>query len=233
LKKIFFLTAIFAFLNCQVFAQSPADDYQKTPRSKQPPLPSVNTIRVKTAPTHGFFFKPSLSIEYNAPEVSGGGTNTDFKTSDDLFHQLREIENIALGFNFRLHRYLGFNANWVQSDLDNASLQDVGALSRKANFRIDQYNFSALFYVPLVENLFEVFAEGGVSDMTSKLNYANASGVFLERKAHETTGLYGAGFQLTLNENNAIRFSVQKYYGKLALLDSHYSTVRIGYLRSF
>lgn len=232
MKFLIFLTVIFSFLASISFAQSASDDYQKYLRPAQPVLPSVHTIKIPRE-SAGFFFKPFLSIEYSAPRILGGGTNVEFKTSHNLFSQVRDIENIALGMNLRIHRYLGFNANWAQTELDNTSLQNIGTLSREANFRLDQYNFSALFYAPIVENLFELFAEGGISDMSSRLNYASSSGNFSDRKSHETMGIYGIGFQILPSETSAIRFSVQKYSGKLALLNSHYETIRIGYLKAF
>jgi len=181
----------------------------------------------------GFFFKPAVTIEYSAPEISGGGVNTDFKTSQSLFDQIIDFENIAVGGNFRVHENLGFNANFAQSAMDNHELFNVGSLSRKANLRIDQYNFSALFYAPIVKNLFEAFAELGVSDINSKLTYTRSNGVSFSGKAHETKAIYGAGFQINLTESDAIRFSVQKYSGKLALLNANYTTIRIGYLKAF
>lgn len=181
-----------------------------------------------------FFFKPFLSLEYSAPVTSSGGSNADFRTNN-FGKQLRGFENIALGANVRVHKFLGFNANWAQTELNSSVVQDVGGLSRRAYFKLDQYNFSTLAYAPIIEKTFELFAEAGVSDMVSRLTYARTDSTIVDRKAHETIGFYGAGFQayLSRESDDAIRFSVQKYAGKQALLDTNFTTVRIGYLKSF
>lgn len=180
-----------------------------------------------------FFFNPYLSIEYSAPDLTGGGSNADFKTNN-FGKQISGIENFAFGGNFRVHKNLGFNVNWSQSALHNNSLRDVFGLSQEAQFKIDHYNYSALVYAP-IDEFFELFAEAGVADVNSKLNYITAAGTSVTRKAHETMGLYGAGLQIKPWEkcDDMIRISFQKYSGKLALLDSNYTTVRIGYLKAF
>lgn len=233
MKRIIFSAVILSFFSFAAEATITSEDHANPSFISQKPLPSVNTIRIKQE-SAGFFFKPYVSLEYSAPVISGGGPNVDFHTSHNLFSQIRDIENIAIGGNFRVHRYLGFNANWQQTELKNDRVQHVVAgLSRMAFFSMDQYNLSALFYAPVVTNFFEIFAEGGVSDMTSRINYTRADGSLFQNKAHETMGIYGAGFQLSFSEGTFLRMSLQKYSGKLALLDSHYSTVRIGYLQAF
>lgn len=205
MKHIIFFTAILSLFAAKTFAATP----------------------------DGFFFKSYLSIEYSAPDLTGGGSNADFKTNN-LGKQISGIENFAFGGNFRIHKNLGFNVNWAQSGLHHNSLRDVFGLSKEVHFKIDHYNFSALTYAP-IDEFFELFAEVGVSDMNSKLNYITAAGASVTRKAHETMGLYGAGLQIKPWEkcDDMIRVSFQKYSGKLALLDSNYTTVRIGYLKAF
>jgi len=146
---------------------------------------------------------------------------------------MHALENLALGGNFRVHKHLGFNANWVQSDLTNSSLQSAGTLSERAQFTFDQYNLSALFYIPIVENFFEIFAEGGVADMRGQLTYTPLYGSSVNQKSHQTVGIYGAGFQILLNEKDTIRFSGQRYSGRIGLINSDYSTMRVGYLVAF
>lgn len=194
---------------------------------------SVFLISFSANAKDDFFFKPAVTIEYSAPEISGGGVNTSFKNSQNLFDQIWDFENLALGANLRVHKYLGFNANWAQTAMDNYSVFNVGALSQKANFRLDQYNFSALGYLPIVEDTFEIFAEAGVSNINSKLTYVTSGNSVFSGKAHETKGFYGAGLQINLTKSDALRISFQKYCGKLALLDANFSTVRIGYLKAF
>jgi hypothetical protein len=182
----------------------------------------------------GFFIKPAFSVEYSAPDVSGGGANSDFKTN--LFEkQIKNAENIALGTNIRIHKFIGLNANWAQTDLNAEELQDYGLMPYKARFKLEQYNLSSLFYLPVVEDGLEIFTELGVADISSRLNFTDGNGTFITRKAHETTAIVGVGFQFYFSDkmDDAFRFSYQKYTGKLALLDGTYSTLRLGYLKFF
>ncbi len=180
-----------------------------------------------------FFLKPFGSLEYSAPNVIGGGVNSDLKTNLPE-KQIADFENIAVGGHLRIHKFVGLNTNWAQTELSNDSLQGY-SLSHKPRFKMDQYNLSALFYAPIIDDDFELFAEAGVSDMNTKLTYATSEGNSVVRKVHETMAVYGAGFQFTFSDNSddSFRFSFQKYSGKLALLNAYYSTIRFGYLKSF
>ena len=229
MKRFVFIA--FLILANQAFASGRIIDDQQNSSMN---LPSVKTIKVKQESVFGdFFFKPSLSIEYSAPRFLKSGVNSDSKSSGTIFRQIGDINNFAIGGNFRVHKYLGFNANWAQGTMLNSELQGQGALSGRAQFSFDQYNLSALFYVPAIENFFEIFAEGGVTDFRSKLKYGAPNGAAINEKSHDTLGFYGAGFQFKLNEKDAIRVSWQRYCGRIALMDSQYSTMRIGYLMAF
>jgi len=229
MKKIFLL-ALF-FLSTQAFASGRIVDVDPVPQNISPS--SKNFGAKNKSIFSDFFFKPAFSLEYSAPRFVKSGVNSDSKSNGTIFRQIGDINNFAVGGNFRVHKYLGFNANWAQGDMLNAELQGQQSLSERAKFSFDQYNFSALFYIPAVENLFEIFAEGGVTDMRGKLKYGDSSGAAVIQKSHETLGFYGAGFQITLNEKDAIRVSWQKYCGRVALMNSEYSTMRIGYLMRF
>ena len=115
---------------------------------------------------------------------------------------------------------------------DNA-LQNVGVLNSEARFKFEQVNLTALAYLPANEFV-EFFAESGVSDINSRLNYSQNNGAITNEKAHETKVVYGLGVQFKPcpNSEDRIRLSFQKYSGKLALLDANLSTVRIGYLKA-
>ncbi len=179
-----------------------------------------------------FFLKTFATIEYSAPVVSGS-KNRDLKTN--IFEkQIKDFENIAVGFNFRVHKNLGFNLNWQQSDLNSNSLRDV-SISQKAHFKTNHTNFSALFYTPKVSEIIEFFFEAGVADMNTKIAYVDANGASYSNKSHQTMGLFGAGFQLTpfKKSDDAIRFSMQKYSPNLGLINSNYTTVRLGYMKAF
>lgn len=179
-----------------------------------------------------FFFQPLISIEYSAPQISGGGVNTRFENSKGFFEQMKDFENLALGANFRVHKNLGFNLNWSQTSLDNPALQGV-SLSQKANLRIDNYNLSALGYYPIVKDNLDIFVEGGVSRIYSKLGYIDGNGNFFSDKENRSKSFYGVGFQAQFSKTDFLRFSVQKYSGNLGSLEAKFSTIRIGYLKAF
>ncbi len=231
MKSIIFFGFLISALFNQAFAQ--AFDYENRVASYQVPLPSIHTIQINKTPENTFYFKPFLSLEYSAPSISGGGSNVDFKTSHRLSGQVREFQNLAVGGHFRVQKYLGLNLNWQQTEMDNTSLYGIGGLARQANFKMSHYNLSALIFAPVVENTFEIFAELGVADMNSKIDYVKANGDFVSAKSHETKPLIGGGAQINFNQTSTIRISFQKYSGNLALMHSNYSTFRIGYLRAF
>ncbi len=205
MKKIIFFAVALSFFAAQSFANDWSDE---------------------------FFFKPALSLEYSAPSLSNSG-NKDFK-SNNLGKQISGFENIALGANLRVHKFLGFNANWAQGALSSNNLQDVGYLNNAARYKFDQINLSALAYFP-ANDFVEFFAEAGVSDIHGRLNYVQNNGTVVNEKAHQTKALYGVGIQFkpSVKCEDMIRLSFQKYSGNLALLDANYSTVRIGYLKLF
>ncbi len=204
MKKLILVSAFFSLLSLESFAKLP----------------------------DGFFFQPAVTIEYSAPSISSG-VSKNF-SSNNFGKQISGFENIALGANVRVHKNLGFNANWYQGALSGNSLQNAGYLNNKARYKFDQYNFSTLVYIPAT-NFAEFFVEGGIANIRSHLNYVSNSGSSVSQSANHNKGFYGAGIQFKICEKSgdAIRLSFQKYSGKLALIDTNYSTVRIGYLKVF
>lgn len=229
MKRIL-LAAIFSLITANALAQ--ASDYETTPKPYQPPLPQVGDVRINVTPENAFYFKPYLTIEYSAADISGGGDNTNFRASEALDGQIKNFQNIAIGGHFRVQKYLGFNLNYARNEMQNNTVNGFG-LSREAQFNISHINASALIFAPVVADTLEIFAEIGASDMQSKLTYIDGFGNSLNNKSHETKALLGGGVQANFNKTSSLRLSFQKYSGKLALLDSHYTTVRIGYLHSF
>lgn len=177
--------------------------------------------------------KSFFSIEYVAPEVYGNGVNSRFQASKTLFEQVYNLENLALGVNFRINKNLGINLNWTQVEIENNSLTQAPFLRRKANLRIDNYNVSALYYYPIINDSFELFAEGGASKIYSKLSYVSSNGASFSDKENQTKLFYGAGFQFKFNEENIFRFSAQKYAGNLGSANVNYVNFRLGYLMAF
>ncbi len=184
--------------------------------------------------TKNFFFKPALTIEYSAPRLSAGGDNAEFKTNN-LANQLKGFENIALGFHVRVHKYLGFNVNWSQTDLNNDKLQGE-SISQKARLNLDYYNFSALFFAPIKSSAkIEFFGEVGVSDIRNRLSYVDSTGGFFVDKDHETRAFFGAGFQMApfAKSDDMIRFSALRYLGEIDIISSNLTMVRLGYVKTF
>ena len=87
--------------------------------------------------------------------------------------------------------------------------------------------------MPIIPTRAELFVEAGVVDIGSKLHYTPTGGTKVQRKGHETIGLYGIGAQVSPFGGDFIRLSAQRYIGKIGLLDTEYTTFRLGYLKSF
>lgn len=180
-----------------------------------------------------FYIQPALTLEYNMPSISGSGDNKRFNNQDHVIKQLYNFENIAVGGHIRFHDNLGINVNWVQSSLDSPVLQHIGILSKDAVYKIDHYNFSFLTFIPIVKEFFDIFAETGVADIRSNLTYQESSQVFVKKNTHETRFFYGLGSQIAINDVSTIRFSIQRYVGSVGLINSDYTTVRLGFVRYF
>lgn len=180
-----------------------------------------------------FYLQPALTLEYNMPSISGSGDNKKFNNKDHIIKQLYNFENIAVGAHVRFHDNLGINANWVQSTLDSPTLQHIGVLSKDAIYKIDHYNFSFLTFVPIIKEFFDVFAEAGVADIRSTLTYQTSTENFTKKNTHETRFFYGLGLQIAINDVSTIRFSLQRYTGSVGLINSNYTTARLGFVRYF
>jgi len=183
---------------------------------------------------NGFFFEPFATIEYSAPKFYGNSNAKHFGT-DSIDSQIKNFDNIALGFHGRVHKYFGLNVNWSQTSLTTNKIDDV-QLSAKNNLSLDYYNVSALFFAPLAENrIFEMFGEAGFSSIKSKISIFENNGNFTKKQTRETKPFVGFGFQYKpfKASNDAIRFSFQRQIGKLDLVDAALTTVRLGYIKSF
>lgn len=180
-----------------------------------------------------FYFNPAITLEYNIPIVSGAGDNKKFNNKEHIIKQLYNIENIAVGAHIRFHDGFGINANWVQTTMDSASLQHRETLSKEAIYKVDQYNFSALTYIPLIKKFFELYGETGVAHLRDELSYQTISGQFVMKNSRQSRFFYGLGAQLSLNDITTIRVSAQRYVGNFGLLGSNYTTIRLGVMRFF
>jgi hypothetical protein len=179
-----------------------------------------------------FFFKPYFSLEYQIPKISGGASS-QYK-NNNYFEQLTHLENIVLGTNFRIHKFIGLNFNIAQINTGSTALHGI-QLSKKADFAMRQYNFSVLGYMPISRDFIDLFAELGLARTENKFSYAKGDGSFISKSEQKDLIFYGVGLQITPFENsdNALRISFQKYHQKLPLIDAKYKLIRFGYLFEF
>lgn len=180
-----------------------------------------------------FYFKPALTIEYQAPHISGGGANSNLKTNN-FGKQITNFENIAIGGFVKFSPRIGVNLNWVKTNLHNSELKGV-ALSQVARFNIEHINLSGVYLVEVIDNFAEFFGEAGVSSMKSNLKYVDSNLNSVKKTNNELMPFIGAGFQIKpfKSPSNALRFSVQRYCCKIDLIDSPYTTVRVGFVKYF
>lgn len=180
-----------------------------------------------------FMFKPAITLEYQGMDLNGRGQNDQFKHR--LFEQqLKNFDNIVLGLNLRVHKYLGFNLNWSKNTLKNTGLNGF-SISDKASINLQNINATSLLYFPIVDNQrLEGFAEIGVSDVNSEIKFTQTSGENTRAKSHETALLYGAGIQFKPFDSNIVfRLGFQKYRTDLGFVNARITTFRGGVVIPF
>jgi hypothetical protein len=178
------------------------------------------------------FASTYATIELGKSVLSHQSINSKFENSNDFFENLRQFEDIALGAHIRFGLF-GLNVNWSQTSLKNNRVNGYDSLESQAKYKSDQINTTALLFIPIIPTRAELFVEAGVVDIGSKLHYTPTGGTKVQRKGHETVGLYGIGAQVSPFGGDFIRLSAQRYIGKIGLLDTQYTTFRLGYLKSF
>jgi len=178
------------------------------------------------------FASTFVTLELGKSVMSHKSINSKFKNSNDFFETLRQFEDVAIGGHIRFG-FLGVNVNWSQTSLKNNRLNGVSSLEGSAKYKSDQINTTALLFLPIIPTRAELFVEAGAVDIGSKIHYTPTGGTKVQRKSHETIGLYGIGAQVSPFGGDFIRLSAQRYIGKVGLLDTNYTTVRLGYLKSF
>ncbi len=183
-----------------------------------------------------FFFKPFLTLEYQAPRLSGGGRG--FKT-DGLGSQILRFENISPGVSMRIHRYIGIDASYVMVGLNSAQLNrndQALDLEGKASFNFKAFTLSTLFYLSPTENgPLELFGEVGAALIDSTFKYRLTDGTGVNKGYKQANPLVGAGFQFMpfSGSNDAFRFSYQHYLQKMEGIDANYGAFRVGFIKSF
>ncbi len=181
----------------------------------------------------GFMFKPAITFEYQGMDIDGSSSNDHFE--DRHFEQqLKNFDNLAVGLNFRVHRYLGFNLNWSQNTFKNEGLNGF-LIRNKASLKIENINATSLWYFPIVgDNWLEGFVEIGVSDINSQLKFSEINGTVNTKQSHETALLYGGGIQFAPYDFDiAFRLSFQRYESNLGLVDAKINTFRGGVIIPF
>ena len=180
-----------------------------------------------------FMLKSAFTVEYQGLGVKGYGQNDQFKR-DSIGHQIKNFDDIALGLNFRVHKYLGFNLNWAKSGAQNNGLNGF-EISKKASLNLENINATSVLYFPIVgDNWLEGFAEIGVSDVNSQIKFAQTSGESVKEQYHETALLYGAGIQfMPYSSDIAFRFGFQKYQTHLGLVGAKILAFRGGIVVPF
>ena len=111
-----------------------------------------------------------------------------FKNQNDFTESLKQFDDVAIGGHIRFGK-IGFNLNWAQTSLKNNSVNGVTSIENQAKYKSDQINATALVFLPIIPKRAELFIEGGMVDIGSKLNYTPNGGVKIEKKSHQhTTG---------------------------------------------
>ncbi len=193
---------------------------------------TLNANIAKSNILDGFLFKPAFSIEYQAPEINAKALNDHFET-EPFEKQLKKFDNIALGLNFRIHKYFGLNLNWSQFALENDS-QNGYLLENKSDLTIKNVNFSSLFYFPIIGETLDGFVEVGASDINYDFKFVDDTSTQHIFKDHETSFLYGAGIEFSpYNSTISFRLSAQRYITKLQPINGDIVTWRGGLIKYF
>jgi len=191
------------------------------------------------------FFKPAyggilspladtfITIELGKAIMSRDSVKSDFSNTSGAIEAIRQFEDIAIGGNVRFLKKFGVNVNWSKTSLKNDRINGVNNLSSSAKYKADQINYSGLYYITLIPTRAEIFFEAGVASIGNKLNYSLSDGTKYQKNDREILGLGGVGIQVSPLGGDYIRLSAHRYIGKIGLLDSNYTQIRLGYLKSF
>lgn len=193
----------------------------------------INPIIAKADITDGLLFKPALTLELQSSDINAKSLNNNFE-SEPFEKQLKGFNNIALGLNFRIHKYFGLNLNWSQFALENQN--EVGySLKNKSDLSIENINFSSLFYFPIIgDDLIDGFIEIGVSDVTSDFKFTDSTNTKHIFTDHESAFLYGGGIEIAPYDlETAFRISAQRYITKLKPINGDITIWRAGIIKYF
>ena len=223
-KKIIILISFLLALNFTASAQAENSTKNSSDTTKE-------SFADKLADT--FILKSAMTIEYQGMGTKGDGQNGQFKNRS-FWNQLKNFDDIALGANFRVHKYLGFNLNWSKNTMKNGGLNGY-SLADKASLNLQNINATSVLYFPIIgDQWMEGFAEIGVSDVKSELKFIETNGQQIKQSSHETALLYGAGIQfMPYYSDIAFRFGFQKYQTNLGLVGATITTFRGGVVIPF
>ena len=174
-----------------------------------------------------------LTVELGKAVLSRDSVKSDFSNTSGAIEAIRQFEDIAVGGNIRFLKKFWVNVNWSKTSLKNDRVSGVNNLSSSAKYKADQINYTGLYYITLIPTRAEIFLEAGIASIGNKLNYSLTDGTKYQKNDREVLGLGGVGIQISPLGGDYIRLSLHKYVGKIGLLDSNYTQIRLGYLKSF
>ncbi|MCE3255835.1 MAG: hypothetical protein K0R25_1329 [Rickettsiaceae bacterium] len=194
-------------------------------------LLALNLNSARAEITDSFMLKSALTVEYQGTDLNSNGQNDEFKRNS-VSNQLKNFENIVLGLNLRVHKYLGFNLNWMRTGFENKALNGFGV--GEASLKLQNFNATSLLYFPIIgDHWLEGFAELGIADINSRTRFTQIGSRF-EQKSHETALLYGAGIQfMPYDSDIAFRFGFQKYQTDLGIVKAKMAAFRGGVVIPF
>jgi hypothetical protein len=173
-----------------------------------------------------------LTLEFNKSYLSHKNINSNFSRNYNFKDNISNFNDVAIGANLKIFGSFGVNFNWSQTSLKNDNLYGVNNLENQAKYKSDQFNLTGLFYIPIIPTRAQIFLEAGVADIGSKLSYNQTDKININRSSNQLIGLYGFGAQISPFGGDYLRFSVHRYTGKMKLLDTNYTSIRVGYLKA-
>lgn len=173
-------------------------------------------------------FKPAITLEYQTSYID----KKNFKRQN-IEENLKNFDNMVLGFHLRPSKYIGFNANISKFTMESTDFENQNP-EDKSSIKTSIADLSALFFVPVIgDGLVDLFLEAGISDVNYDLKIQEISDLN-NIKSHETVFLYGAGMQFDpYLLDAAFRISYQERRTKLSILRSNIKTFRTGIVKYF
>jgi opacity protein-like surface antigen len=149
---------------------------------------------------YGFFFKPSVGVDYQFSHINYAFDDTNQVNGDKLFNDSLHGANFHIGA--RVHKYVGFEAGYLWTA--KASKNDILGSGLNSKIDFSGYNFDVLGYLPIDDKgKFELIGTVGVVHLTAHL-----TGSLLTTSPindSETKARIGVGGQYWLTDNVNVR----------------------------